>query len=93
MAVQGFWQVVIERIQGNGKILFTYVPATIDTGTSFIVGDVSMVSDLHTKLGGKGDAHGYNTCEYQFSSDLMFHFHRPPAVPCNKFPTISFIFT
>jgi Eukaryotic aspartyl protease len=91
-AVQGFWHVNIAIIRGNCKILLSDVAAVIDTGSNYIVGDLSRVYYLHTNLGGKKCRRGFYSCEYHSSSNLMFHFHRPPAVPCNNFPTIRFAF-
>jgi len=59
VTVVGFWQVEIASIQGNRRIFLTDVPAIIDTGTNFIVGDPMRVFRLHRSLGGKREGDGF----------------------------------
>jgi cathepsin D len=65
---QVLWQLKIDNIRVNGKIVLTNVAAVIDTGSHFIIGDLHRVLALHAAAGGgayMGNLRGpgYYTCE------------------------------
>ena len=63
---QGLWQLKIDNIQVNGAIVLTDVPAIIDTGSNFILGDPQRVLALHQAAGGGSySGNGYYTCEFR----------------------------
>jgi cathepsin D len=73
---QGFWQVNIQKIQGNGQTKLGNIAAIIDTGANLIMGDWWEVYKLHSTLGGKAVGRGYYSCEFSSNSNSMFRFHR-----------------
>ncbi|KAF8452920.1 acid protease [Boletus edulis BED1] len=74
---QGYWEVNIDNVKGNGKTILTNVDAIIDTGTTLIFGISSDVSTLSSTLGGKA-APSVGQGLYTF--------------PCSSFPSISLTF-
>ena len=67
--IQGYWEVNMDNVQGNGKMILSNIDAIVDTGTSLIVGSPSSVSELYSALGGKSASNsgpGFYTCEFCF---------------------------
>ncbi|KAG6373237.1 Asp-domain-containing protein [Boletus reticuloceps] len=74
---QGFWEVKMDNVKGNGETILTNVNAIIDTGATLIIGIPSDVSTLYNALGGTAApsaGQGYYT------------------FPCSSFPSISLTF-
>ena len=67
LVIQGYWQVNMDNVQGNGRTLLSNVDAVIDTGTTLIVGTPSQVSTLYNTLGAKAApssvGSGFYTCK------------------------------
>ena len=53
LVTQGYWQVNMDKAQGNGLTILGNLDAIIDTGTTLIYGTPSQVLTLHSTLGGK----------------------------------------
>ena len=70
MDIQGYWEVNMDNVQGNGKTILSNIDAIVDTGTTLIVGLPSDVSQLYSALGGKAApssvGSGFYTCEFCF---------------------------
>jgi len=49
----GFWQVSMDDVRVNGRKLLENVPAVIDTGANFILGDWDRVAEFYRQLDGK----------------------------------------
>ncbi|KAI9459522.1 acid protease [Boletus coccyginus] len=75
---QGYWQVTMDNVQGNGQTILSNVDVIIDTGTTLIVGTPSQVSTLYSALGA-------NTAPSSFGDGFY-------TFPCDSFPTISLSF-
>ncbi|KAH0838841.1 Asp-domain-containing protein [Lanmaoa asiatica] len=75
---EGYWQVNMDNVQGNGQTILSDVAAIIDTGTTLIVGTPSQVSTLYSALGGTAASSSYGQGYYTF--------------PCDSFPNISLTF-
>jgi hypothetical protein len=68
LSFQALWELQIDNIQVNGKIVLKHVTAIIDTGTHFILGDQERVLALHKAAGGRmfpEGERGYYTCEFR----------------------------
>ncbi|KAN0101218.1 Merops: A01.UPA [Tylopilus felleus] len=75
---QGFWQVNMDGVVGNGQTILSNVDSIIDTGTSLIIGNPSQVKTLYDALGGTDASSTVGQGYYTF--------------PCKSFPQISLIF-
>ncbi|KAF9220680.1 acid protease [Gyrodon lividus] len=73
---QGYWQVNIDSIVGNGQNVLTNVPAIIDTGALLIHGVPSDVAALYAAIGG-------------IPSPIAQGFY---SFPCDDVPSVSFTF-
>jgi len=56
---KGFWEVIVDDIRVNGRLVLTSVVAIIDTGANHIYGDPDRVLKLHQAYGGKAVDDGY----------------------------------
>ena len=67
LVIQGYWQVNMDNVQGNGQTILRNVDSIIDTGATLIVGTPSQVSTLYSTLGGKAApssiSSGFYTCK------------------------------
>ncbi|KAF9225068.1 acid protease, partial [Gyrodon lividus] len=72
----GFWQITMDNILGNGKIVTTNVPAVIDSGTELILGLPTDVATLYQAIGGTDASSTYRSGYYTF--------------PCNNVPKVNF---
>lgn len=66
MIAQGYWEVNMDSVYGNGQTILSNIDSVIDTGTTLVIGDPSSVATFHDALGGT-DANstvgeGYYTC-------------------------------
>ncbi|KAG9063358.1 hypothetical protein KI688_004240 [Linnemannia hyalina] len=75
---QGFWEVMVEKIEGKGQTIFSNIDAIIDTGTTLTVLPLNEAAQFYKVLGGT-DA----------SSTLGPGFY---TFPCDSFPSVSFTF-
>ncbi|KAH0838858.1 acid protease [Lanmaoa asiatica] len=75
---QGYWEVNIDSIEGNGQTILSNVDSIIDTGTTLIVGVPSEVKTFYDALGGTDASSTAGPGFYTF--------------PCNSFPDVSFTF-
>ncbi|KAH0838840.1 acid protease [Lanmaoa asiatica] len=75
---QGYWEVNIDSIEGNGQTILSNVDSIIDTGTTLIVGVSSEVQTLYYALGGTDASSTVGPGFYTF--------------PCDFFPDVSFTF-
>lgn len=77
LIVQGFWQVNIDGIDGNGETILSNVNSIIDTGSSLIIGTPSEVATFYSALGGKDASstagQGYYTCMSVVASFPSLH--------------------
>jgi hypothetical protein len=65
LSFQKFWELKIDNIKVNDKIVLKDVPAILDTGSHLFWGDPSQVLALHKAEGGKAFEDGYYTCEFR----------------------------
>jgi len=56
-----YWELKIDNIKVNDKIVLTDVPAVVDSGSHLFWGDPSRVAVLHQTDGGKAFENGYYT--------------------------------
>ncbi|KAL4252094.1 peptidase A1 family protein [Abortiporus biennis] len=77
--VKGYWQVLMDSVNVNGKKPATYLQAVIDTGTTLIIGDSTSVRNFYATIPGSKDA----------SSTFAPGFY---TVPCNAIPSVSLTF-
>ncbi|KIJ60518.1 hypothetical protein HYDPIDRAFT_98543 [Hydnomerulius pinastri MD-312] len=75
---EGYWQVNMDGVVGNGKTVLTSVDSIIDTGTTLIVGQPSDVATLYKAIGGKDASSTAGDGFYTF--------------PCNAVPKVSLTF-
>jgi len=58
---KGFWEVIVDDIRVNDKLVLRNVVAIIDSGANFIFGDPHRVLKLHQAYGGKAFKNGFYT--------------------------------
>jgi cathepsin D len=91
---QGYWEINMDGIEGNGQTRLTNIKSIMDTGCTLILGDPHRVAQLHSLLGGTDASEtvspGIYTCMYAIPSSPSLPSRL--ADPCNKFPSISFTF-
>ncbi|KIJ14865.1 hypothetical protein PAXINDRAFT_78490, partial [Paxillus involutus ATCC 200175] len=75
---QGYWQVNMDSVEGNGKTVLSNVDSIIDTGTTLVVGLPSDVSTLYQAIGGTDASSTVGQGYYTF--------------PCDSVPSVSFTF-
>ncbi|KAF9222826.1 Asp-domain-containing protein [Gyrodon lividus] len=73
---QGYWQVKIDSVVGNGQNVLTNVAGIIDTGSDLVYGPTSDVAALYAAIGGTPFRAGQGL--YCF--------------PCDAVPSVSFTF-
>ncbi|KAF9224273.1 acid protease [Gyrodon lividus] len=73
---QGFWQINIDSVVGNGQNVLNNVAGVIDTGSALIYGPPSDVAALYAAIGG---------------TSLTFR-HGSYSFPCDAVPSVSFTF-
>jgi len=61
ITLQGFWQISVDSINGNGQAINKDVSAVVDTGTSFILGDANMVGQFYGALNATDVGGGFYT--------------------------------
>lgn len=86
--VQGFWEVNMDDIIGNGQTILSNILTIIDTGTSLITGNPNDVAALYSALGGTDASNtvgsGFYTC-----TSAVISFPLPPLKhysPMRLFP-------
>ena len=69
---QGYWEVNMDNVKGNGQTILSNVDCIIDTGSTLVIGDPSQVKTLYDALGGKDASssagQGYYTCTFAITS-------------------------
>ncbi|KAF8841399.1 acid protease [Paxillus ammoniavirescens] len=75
---EGYWEVNMDSVEGNGQTVLSNVDSIIDTGTTLIVGLPSDVSTLYQAIGGIDASTTVGAGFYTF--------------PCDSFPSISLTF-
>ncbi|KIK91444.1 hypothetical protein PAXRUDRAFT_149483 [Paxillus rubicundulus Ve08.2h10] len=75
---QGFWQVNMDNVEGNGQTVLSNVDCIIDTGTTLVIGLPSDVATLYQAIGGTDASGTVGQGFYTF--------------PCNSVPSVSFTF-
>ncbi|KAF9235756.1 aspartic peptidase domain-containing protein [Melanogaster broomeanus] len=75
---QGYWQVNMDSVKGNGQTLLSNIDSIIDTGSSLIIGVPSDVATLYQALGGTDASSTLGQGYYTF--------------PCDSFPSVSLTF-
>jgi len=79
-----YWELKIDNIKVNDKIILTNVPAVIDSGSHFFWGDPSRVAVLHQTGGGKAFEDGYYTFPCSSFPSMTFTIGgKPFLVPAN----------
>jgi hypothetical protein len=73
---QGFWEVNVDSIDGNGATMMSNIAAIIDTGSSLTVLAPSLAAEFYQALGGTDASSTAGSGYYTF--------------PCDSFPDISF---
>lgn len=75
---QGFWQVKVDGIVGNGQTILSDIDAIIDTGTTLVTLPPSVAAKFYAALGG--------TDASSTAGPGFYTFH------CDSFPSISLTF-
>lgn len=75
---QGYWEVNLNGIEGNGQTILSNIDAIIDTGTSLVIGNPSQIAAFYTALGGTDASSTVGPGFYTF--------------PCDSFPSVSMTF-
>ncbi|KIK91446.1 hypothetical protein PAXRUDRAFT_830850 [Paxillus rubicundulus Ve08.2h10] len=75
---QGYWQVNMDSVMGNGQTILSNVNSIIDTGSTLIIGPPSDVASFYSALGGTDASSTAGQGYYTF--------------PCDSFPSVSFTF-
>ena len=77
LALQGYWQTLLQSVAVNSKTPVQNVQSIIDTGSSIIIGDKKNVAAFYAAIPGSKDASRARGSGYY-------------TVPCSSIPTVSF---
>ncbi|KAI9570735.1 aspartic peptidase domain-containing protein [Boletus coccyginus] len=70
VTLQGFWQINVDSIDANGQAISKDIPAIVDTGTSFILGNAENVSQFYSALNATNVGGGYYTMPCDVMPDI-----------------------
>ncbi|KAF9221231.1 acid protease [Gyrodon lividus] len=75
---EGYWEVNMDSVDGNGQTVLSNIDSIIDTGTSLIVGTPSDVATFYQAIGGTDASNTVGEGYYTF--------------PCDSVPSVSLTF-
>ncbi|KAH7884068.1 Asp-domain-containing protein [Phlebopus sp. FC_14] len=75
---EGYWEVNMDSVQGNGQTILSNIDSIIDTGSSVIIGQPSEVAAFYDAVGGKDASDTVGQGYYTF--------------PCDSVPAVSLTF-
>lgn len=87
--VQGFWQISPDSINANGQAISENITAIVDTGTTFILGDVQTVGQFYSAINATDVGGGFYASKPARLLPVLAFLTSCFQVPCNAMPNVS----